>query len=218
MVKKTVIVSARACSPNHLKAKQNVIVLKTGDYWSPDEHKTPATGDSFIVEYSVAGLWRTCFLILFLVGPALIAGEGQAEAMQDVSIENAWVRAMPPSQPNTAAYMTLRNDSDRTLKIIGARSEPIARVEIHTSREVDGMVRMEQLEQVTVAPGQLIVFAPGGMHLMMLGLKKMPAAGEQVKLCLEFKSGASVCAGAEVRRVAPPADEAMSQDMHHNHH
>lgn len=162
----------------------------------------------------MAGLCSACFLILFLSASALMAGEGKAEAMQGVRIENAWVRAMPPSQPNTAAYLTLHNGSDRALQVIGARSEPIARVEMHSSREVDGMLSMEQLDQVAVAPGQVIAFAPGGMHLMMMGLKKMPAAGEQVKLCLEFKSGASVCAEAEVRRVAPSADDAMQ----HNHH
>lgn len=162
----------------------------------------------------MAGLYSACFLILLVLAPALSAAEGPAEVKLAVRIDNAWVRAMPPSQPNTAAYMTLHNGSDRALQIIGARSEPIARVEMHTSREVDGMLSMEQLDQVMVAPGQVIVFAPGGMHLMMLGLKKMPAAGEQVKLCLEFKSGASVCAEAEVRRVAPSADD----DKHHNHH
>lgn len=85
---------------------------------------------------------------------------------------------------------------------------------MHTSVEVDGMVRMKHLQQVTAAPGQTIQFAPGGMHLMMLGLQKMPAPGEQVKLCLNFKSGTSACAQAEVRRAAPSLDD----KTHHNHH
>ena len=165
----------------------------------------------------MTGLRSACLFILLVVAPGLIAGEDMAGEIPDVRIENAWVRAMPPSQANTAAYMALHNGSSDALQIIGARSE-IARVEMHTSREVDGMVSMEQVDQVTVAPGQTIEFAPGAMHLMLLGLKKMPAAGEQVKLCLEFNSGASVCTEAQVRRVAPSTDEAMSQDMHHNHH
>ncbi len=133
-----------------------------------------------------------------------------------VVIENAWVRAMPPSQVNTAAYLSVHNIGDGRLQIVGASSQPEATVEIHTSREVDGMVTMQALEEVILAPGQRLEFAPGGMHLMILGLDKMPAPGEKLKLCLEFDGGASVCTIAEVRRVAPsPRDNIHTTHQHH---
>ena len=175
--------------------------------------RTPESGDSFMVEQQVAGQWYIRFLILFLVAWPAMAAEPPGAAMQDVQIGDAWVRAMPPSQASTAAYMTVHNSGNSELVITGATSDAANRVEIHTSRQVDGMVRMERLEQVPLAPGQVIEFAPGGMHLMILGLEKMPAPGEQVKLCLEFMSGASSCTEAGVRRVAPSPDD----KMHHNH-
>lgn len=131
-------------------------------------------------------------------------------------IERAWVRAMPPSQANTAAYMTVRNEGEASLRIVGASSEPEARVEIHRSREVAGMMTMERLNSVVLEPGQLAQFAPGGMHFMMLGLNKMPVPGEQVKICLRFDSGASACTYAEVRRDAPSPEETKHQN--HQHH
>jgi len=131
-------------------------------------------------------------------------------------IDNAWVRAMPPSQVSTAAYLSVHNIGDSRLKIVGASSQSEAIVEIHTSREVDGMVSMQALEEVILAPGQRLEFAPGGMHLMMLGLDKMPAPGEKLKLCLEFDGGASVCTLAEVRRAAAsPGDKTHSAHQHH---
>ncbi len=160
------------------------------------------------------GSWHKYFLVFYLFALPVTAQEPESQDARDIHIENAWVRAMPPGQPNTAAYLSVKNGGDRALQITGAYSEPHARVEMHTSVEVDGMVTMEQLKQVTVAPGQAIHFAPGGMHLMMLDLQKMPAPGEQVKLCLNLQSGASVCAQAEVRRVAPSLDD----KTHHNHH
>lgn len=158
--------------------------------------------------------WHKCFFIFCVFALPITAQEAERQDARDIRIENAWVRAMPPNQPNTAAYLSIKNGGDRSLQITGAYSEPIARVEIHTSVEVDGMVTMEQLKQVTIAPGQVIQFSPGGMHLMMLDLKKMPAPGEQVKLCLNFQSGASVCTQAEVRRASAPLDD----KTHHNHH
>lgn len=153
---------------------------------------------------------------LFAVATMALSQLAFAEQQVGVVIEDAWVRAMPPSQPNTAAYMTVRNKGDTPLRIVGASSEPEATVEIHNSREVDGMMRMEHLQDVTLKAGQEAQFAPGGMHLMMLGLNKMPAPGEQVKLCLQFDSGASACVNAEVRRVAPSPDDKKHEN--HQHH
>jgi len=179
-----------------------------------------------VTRHNITG-WRAvparakCFAALVLAAAAVhgaVAAEQpvRAGSQAGVIIENAWVRAMPPSQPNTAAYLTVRNEGETRLQIVGATSEPHARVEIHTSREVDGMVSMARLQEVILEPGQSVQFAPGGMHLMMLGLNKMPAPGEQVKLCLVFDSGASACTNAEVRRVAPSPDDQLHQN--HQHH
>lgn len=131
------------------------------------------------------------------------------------SIEHAWVRAMPPSQANTAAYLTFVNTGQRTLQIVGAHAHPEAVVEIHSSGIVDGMMTMQAVDEVDVAAGKSVEFGPGGMHLMIMGLEKMPAPGEQVKLCLEFKSASPLCADVTVRKAAPAADDTDSHQHHH---
>jgi len=153
-------------------------------------------------------IWCTSFLLIM----ASVMATGTAGGVAEVSIEDAWVRAMPPSQRNTAAYMNVINRSETDLYILGASSTTGATVEIHTTREVDGMVRMERVERTLVAPGQTIQFAPGGMHLMILGLEKMPAPGEHLSLCLEIASREAACTVAEVRRAAPSAHD----KMHHH--
>ncbi|MEE4145493.1 MAG: copper chaperone PCu(A)C [Halieaceae bacterium] len=117
-----------------------------------------------------------------------------------LGLDDAWVRALPPGQPNTAAYLVVTNSADTEVTIIGATSPLAETVEIHTSREVDGLQRMERLEQVQVAPGQSVAFAPGGKHLMLLGLGRMPAPGEVVQLCLQLAKGGEVCTLAGVRK------------------
>lgn len=165
---------------------------------------------------SLTALVLATAMVQGAVAAELPGGPGAGVSQAGVVIEKAWVRAMPPSQPNTAAYMTVRNEGEARLQIVAASSDLQARVEIHTSAEVDGMVSMQRLEEVALEPGQSVQFAPGGMHIMMLGLNQMPAPGEQVKLCLQLDSGASACADAEVRRVAPSLDDQM--DQNHEHH
>lgn len=145
---------------------------------------------------------------------ALIQEDKLSSASASASIEHAWVRAMPPSQANTAAYLTVENTGKHALRIVGAHARRKSLVEIHNSTMVDGMMTMQAVDTVDVAPGKSVEFGPGGMHLMIMGLEKMPAPGEQVKLCLEFESASPLCADVTVRKAAPAADAAS----HHHHH
>ena len=132
---------------------------------------------------------------------------------QDIylNLEDAWVRALPPAQPTTAAYLTLRNAGDRTATVTGATVDGASRVEIHHSREVDGLMRMEPLSKLEVAPGESLVLAPGGTHLMLFELDAMPRPGETRRLCLTLEEADPVCTEAQVRKGADKAHQ------HHHH-
>lgn len=145
-------------------------------------------------------------LALSLASWSAAAGESASP-----SLEGAWVRALPPGQPNTAAYMTVVNPGPATLAVVGATADVAARVEIHTTREVDGYQRMEQLAGIEVASGQRLVLEPGGTHLMLLGLERMPVPGDKVRLCLQLAGGVEMCTVADVRRTA-------AVDQAHEHH
>ena len=90
---------------------------------------------------------------------------------------------MPPFQPNSAGYMTISNNRETAIAIVGASSNVSKKTEIHTTRQVDGLMRMEQLDGVALAPGERLELAPGGTHLMLLGLEYRPVAGDDVELC-----------------------------------
>ena len=149
---------------------------------------------------------------LWIVALAVISATVFAQASQPVVVTSAWVRALPPGQPNTAAYMTITNPGRDTVTIVAANSTLAQKVEFHTTREVDGLQRMERVEQVVLLPGQAVELAPGEMHLMLLGLDHMPSAGESVQLCLQLSSGHQACTSAEVRKSAGP------QQPHQHHH
>lgn len=147
--------------------------------------------------------------LLFAIAPLAVVAAEPANLV----IADAWVRALPPGQPNTAAYMMVTNSSSETVTIVEVSADIAKKTEIHTSRDVDGYQRMEQLQQLSLAPGQSQAFAPGGMHLMLFGLEQMPAEGEQVQLCLKTAAGNETCTTAGVRR---GVDTAQSHE-HHQH-
>jgi copper(I)-binding protein len=108
-------------------------------------------------------------LSLFVAAPAF-AGE--------LMVTNAWSRTTPPGVTVGVAYLTLKNNtgkSDRLLKL----STPVAStVQVHRTEILDGIARMREVALLHVDVGQTIEFAPNGMHLMLMGLKK-PLVEEQ---------------------------------------
>lgn len=151
------------------------------------------------------------FFRTLLTAMCLAPALGMAD-QAPIVIENAWVRALPPTQPNTAAYLTIENNGAAPIEVVGATASVAERVEFHTTREVDGYVRMEQLSTLGIVAGQSLTLAPGGTHLMLLGLTSMPQPGDSVKLCLSFTGGQQVCTDAPVRKAA---DDNTHQHHHH---
>ena len=129
-------------------------------------------------------------------------------------LEDAWVRALPPSQPSTAAYLTLDNRGDTAVGVVSASASIARTTEIHTTRQVDGYMRMEQLEGLAVAPGERVKLAPGGTHLMLMGLSYMPVPGDTIELCVKLTSGQAVCTEAETHKTPPNSG---GEDLHQHH-
>jgi periplasmic copper chaperone A len=148
-------------------------------------------------------------LAALVLGLAPLASVAAGPA--DLSLDGAWVRALPPGQPNTAAYLTVTNHGAAAVTIVGACSAIAGNTQIHTTREVDGLQRMERVGELQVAPGQSLEFAPGGTHLMLMDLAQMPVPGDKVQLCLELAGDTQVCTLAEVRRGA-------GDQQSHEHH
>jgi copper(I)-binding protein len=134
-----------------------------------------------------------------------------ADDSEILRLEGAWVRALPPTQKVTAAYLTVTNTGSTPVIITGGEADLAAEVQIHTTREIDGYTRMEQLSQLELPAGGSARLEPGGTHLMLMQLQRMPQAGERVRLCLSLSSGQSACTEAEVKKSA-------AAGQHHHHH
>ena len=131
-----------------------------------------------------------------------------------MAVENAWIRVLPPSKTNTAAYLSVSNEGQSAVAIVGARTTLAKSVEIHTTREIDGYMRMEQLPGLALAAGERVELVPGGTHLMLLDLVYMPDPGEEISLCLQLASGQELCTQAKARKAAP----APGASDHQHHH
>ena len=114
-------------------------------------------------------------------------------ALAQVVAVPGWVRLVPPVVRDTAAYLTLENRAKTPLRLVGAESPLAERVSLHRDhREQKGghtVLGMRPLPHVEIPPGGKVVFAPGGYHLMLEGLKRPLKAGEKVEITLLFQGG-----------------------------
>ncbi|WP_431283852.1 copper chaperone PCu(A)C [Humitalea sp. 24SJ18S-53] len=121
----------------------------------------------------------------------------------DIAIGHPWSRAAVAGGTG-AGFMTLRSTGagDRLL----SASSPAARtVELHTAIRDGEVMRMRPVTDIPVAAGQSVTLAPGGFHIMLIGLTQPMAAGSRVPLTLRFERGGEVTVELAVERAGAPA-------------
>lgn len=130
-----------------------------------------------------------------LAGPAL-AGEAKLGAIE---IKDAWARATPPKAQAGGAFLTIINTGDTTDNLLEV-SAPVAKtVEVHTHIAQGEVMRMVAVGSVEVAPHKTVAMAPGGLHVMMIGLAEPLKDGSSFPLELTFAQAGKVTVTVDVK-------------------
>ena len=127
------------------------------------------------------------FLIAALV---LICGSVSAQTYQagDLTLTDAF--SYPTTGRSGAGYFTLTNDGAADALLDVEADYP--KVMLHKSMMKDGVMTMEHQMRVVVPPQGEIAFAPGGYHVMFMGLKEGWGVGDDIKATLIFEKSGSL--------------------------
>lgn len=143
------------------------------------------------------------YLIRTLFVGALLSSASLTLNAAGLEVGDPYVRAVPPGQPNSAAFMTLHNTSDADRALVGAESPVAETVELHTHVAEGGLMQMRRIERIALPAGETTTLAPGGLHIMLIGLKSELAPGQTVELTLIQDDGERLAIQAPVRRLEP---------------
>ena len=161
----------------------------------------------------IGALW------LLAAAPMAFAADGADAAAPMPLVQDAYARAVPPGQPNSAAFMRIINPTAEALALVDASSSVARVVELHTHVQEDGMMKMRRVERIDVPAKGEVILQPGGLHLMLIGLTQPLAAGDPVDLRLSFDNGATLAVTAETRSIMGQmgmhghrADQALPED------
>lgn len=110
----------------------------------------------------------------------------------NLEIAHPWSRATAPAAANGAAYMVLTANGKDTDRLVSAASPAAEKVELHTHLMEDGVMKMRPVAGIEVTPGSPTALQPGGLHIMLLGLKHPLTKGKSFPLTLTFEKAGSV--------------------------
>ena len=137
-----------------------------------------------------------------------------ASAQTKLTVDHAWARATPAGAKTGAAYMTLINNGSAGDRLLAATTLVADKIQFHSVSEDNGVSRMREMHDVAVAPGAKVTFSPGGMHVMLVGLKQPLKEGQTFPLSLTFEKAGKVDVTVSVAKVGAMQHGDMGPMMH----
>jgi copper(I)-binding protein len=147
--------------------------------------------------------------LLMLVALLLPAAFSHAHEMSyqagPLQINAPWSLELPPNAPTVAAYFVIHNAGQTPDRLLSVQSPVAGSAQLHEHQHVDGMMKMQQVPEVDIAPGQDAIFAPMAYHVMLLDLKDRSqlVQGQHFPLTLQFEKAGDVTVQVQVLKQAP---------------
>jgi copper(I)-binding protein len=131
-----------------------------------------------------------------------------------IEVSNAWARATVPLQTTAGAYLDIR--SRDAARLVGAVSPQADMTEIHHTVHEGGVVKMSPVGAIELPAGRTVRLAPGGYHIMLMGLRRQLKQGESMPLRLQIEDTQGSVREIEVRvEVRAPAARGARPSHHH---
>jgi copper(I)-binding protein len=130
---------------------------------------------------------RTTLIAAFLSALLTNSPSAHDTKVGDILIQHAWARASIGAAKAGAAYLTLVNHGGAPDRLVSVRTPVAERAGLHSHTMEDGVMKMRPVGAIEVAPGEPTVLGPGGLHIMMMGLKAPLVEGERFPVTLVFE-------------------------------
>jgi copper(I)-binding protein len=86
----------------------------------------------------------------------------------------------------TSVYLTLVNYDAQSQILISASTDVSTSATFHNTTVTNNIAQMKVVPQIVIPPGGTIDFAPGGLHIMLDGLRHDLVVGDTLNLSLYF--------------------------------
>ena len=149
----------------------------------------------------ITGFILSLLLVSCLVFSAAHAGDPAA----NIVVTQAWSRATAGGSKVAGGYLTIENKGLAADKLMSASTDVARKVEIHQMAVNAGVMTMRAVEGgLPIESGSTVKFAPGGLHLMIVGLSAPLVQGDKVPVALKFEKAGEITVLLDVRAMGAP--------------
>ncbi len=131
-----------------------------------------------------------------------------------ITVENAWARAS--ATPTAGVYMTLKNDGEAD-RLLGVTTDRAASAQLHRTIQDGQVMRMRPVTGIDLPAHGRVTLQPGGLHLMLMGLKAPLKLGDSLPLTLHFQKAGEMAVTATVVRPGASGNPDNGPMMDHDH-
>ena len=104
-------------------------------------------------------------------------------------------------------FLSVQNSGSKPDRLLGGSSPAAAAVEVHEMRMEGDVMRMREIKALELPAGKRVTLAPGGFHLMLVGLKAPLKVGDKVPVKLRFETAGEIDVVLQVTNKPAPAGE-----------
>jgi periplasmic copper chaperone A len=127
----------------------------------------------------------------------------------------AYARINPIKGRPAAVFLVMHNESKVADTLVAVRTPLARRALVHQNKSSGGVSKMLSLAKVPVAPGDMILFEPGGTHIMLFDLVRTPKPGSRFPLTLIFAKGKPQTIEVVAKALVDKAPKPATEHMHH---
>ena len=133
----------------------------------------------------------------------------------EIQVTRAWSRATVGDGGNGVVYLTIENTSAQVERIVAVSTPVAKRASVHETVHRDGMMQMVPTPSLEIAPASRLELKPGGLHVMLMGLRAPIVQGSRFPLTIRFERAGlvrvEVVAGSVGALDAPDPSDAGEQ-------
>ena len=128
-----------------------------------------------------------------------------------IVVTQAWSRATPGGSKVAGGYLTIENKGSAPDRLLSASTDAARKIEIHEMAVNDGVMTMRPVGGgLPIEAGRTVKFAPGGLHLMIIGLSAPLGQGDKVPIRLKFENAGEITVSFDVRAMGAPVPGPLS--------
>ncbi len=129
--------------------------------------------------------------VLILTMSFICSAFSQEAKLGKLKIEDAYIRSTAPAQSVAGGFMKIDN-LGAVDQLISASSPSAVEVQLHEMSMDGNVMKMRQIKEILVPANSSTELKPGGLHLMLIGIKSPLKTGDSVPLKLKFTKAGEV--------------------------